>query len=295
MMKTASSTDAMVRNPVGRYVLPTENTLVWCESATLCGAIVWGAPTVDDVEKVLAVFDGYRSEHMAPSFRVILDGRNIEGIDPDGLALLFQWLTQHRVELSRRVELQIGVVARGSILGVTLSGILPTLGETHAFRVVSDPRSAFCELSERGDELFDEVEQAAAEARRLPYELRRLREELTTQPRNATLAGVSRVLKIAQRTLQRQLQQAGTTFRDELREARFLRAKELLVDGSDKISVVARRLGVSQGALTQLIREKSGHTPAELRRLLRAPTSSTRRLPAAFHPRREPRDRRAPT
>jgi hypothetical protein len=39
------------------------------------------------------------------------------------------------------------------------------------------------------------------------------------------------------------------------------------VSGGDKVAAVARRLGLSVGALNRLVRETVGCTPIELRRL----------------------------
>ena len=269
-VQAAASFDAMISDPVGSFFAPSTTSLVWCQSPTLGGAVVWGQPGRDEVERLLTLFDVYQSSKLASCFAVILDGRGIEAIDPDGLAVLLQWLDVRRVDLMARVQIQFGVVTPNSILGVTLSGILPIVGKTHEFRVVADPLVAFRELSPEGESLCAEVERAVAHARGVPDELRRLRDHLRSHPLEATLEAAASALGVAERSLQRHLQEASTTFRAEVRSARYLRARELLVGGNDKVATVARRVGLSEGALTQLVREKSGHTPAELRRLDRA-------------------------
>jgi AraC-like DNA-binding protein len=71
------------------------------------------------------------------------------------------------------------------------------------------------------------------------------------------------------RSLQRQLWQAGVSFRDEQAAARFRCAEEMLRT-DDKVSAIAAQLGLSAQGLTQLTRARTGLTPAELRRRLRS-------------------------
>jgi AraC-like DNA-binding protein len=150
-------------------------------------------------------------------------------------------------------------------VGATLSGILPVVGRTHRFRVVTDPLEAFRAVSPTGDALSKEVDDLAAEARGVPMEVSRLRALLRARPQRG-VAGAAAALGIPGRTLQRQLARTGTSFSGELRDALYDRVRQMLVDGDEKIAVIARRVGLSEGTLTRLVREKSGRTPGELRR-----------------------------
>jgi AraC-like DNA-binding protein len=81
-----------------------------------------------------------------------------------------------------------------------------------------------------------------------------------------TVEDAARALRISTRSLQRMLKDNGTSFQQEIRTARFLKAEELVRSTDDKLSVIAGRVGITEGALTQLFREKVGCTPAEYRR-----------------------------
>jgi AraC-like DNA-binding protein len=266
-VERSPSLDAFLRDPIGRWFSSSERVLVFCAGPSLGGAVAWGRPTRDDTERLLRAFEGgFRHPKVAPTFDVVLDGRAIEGVDPDGLEALLGWLAAQQAELATRIGLQFGVIA-DTVVGVTLAGILPTLGDTHRFRVVRDPREAFRALSKDGDALCDALERAVALVRSVPRELGELREKLRAGGvARASLASLARALGVSPRTLQRVLQETGTTFRDEVRDARFAVASALLVDGDEKIAGVARRVGLSETALTELVREKTGATPAELRR-----------------------------
>jgi AraC-like DNA-binding protein len=239
--------------------------VVYCASPVLLGCTAWGRPAVDDVERMLAAFEGYKSASVAHRFDVVLDGRAIEGVDPDALSVLLSWLAARRAELLDRLRVQYGVIADG-MTGLLLSGILPMLGETHPFRVVRDTREALCALSTDGDAICDELDRVVAQARDTPKALRELRDLLRSGSRGATIERAARSLNVSVRSLQRTLAESGTTFRDEVRDARFAEVQALLVGSDDKVAAVARRVGVSENALTQLVREKTGVTPAELRK-----------------------------
>jgi AraC-like DNA-binding protein len=264
-MERAVSFDAFAINPVGRWILSSPTMLVFCASPVLAGCVAWGRPTPDDVSRTVAAFDAYKSAFVAHRFDVVLDGRAIDGIDPDALAVLLTWLGARRTELLDRLRVQYGVIADG-MTGLLLSGILPMLGETHPFRVVRDTREALRALSTDGNAICDELDRLVGQARATPWELRELRELLRSGSRGATIERAAKSLKVSVRSLQRALAESGTTFRDEVRDARFAEVQALLVGGDDKVAAVARRVGVSENALTQLVREKAGVTPAELRK-----------------------------
>jgi AraC-like DNA-binding protein len=267
-MERARSADAFVRAPVGRWILASPTTLVFAASPELVGCFAWGRPAREDIEGMLAMFLALRSATVARSFDVVLDGSGIEGVDPAALACLLGWLTSHRAELVDRIRVQYGVIHDGMI-GVLLAGILPVLGETHAFRVVRDPGEAFRALSTDGDAIFRELEALVTHARSTVPELRALRELLRSSAsgsRGATIERAATTLGVSVRSLQRGLAESGTTFRDEVRDARFEEVQALLVGSDDKVATIARRAGISENALTQLVREKSGVTPAELRK-----------------------------
>ncbi len=255
---------AFLRDPVGSWLVASPTAVVFCAASDLCGCTAWGRPSRADVERLLEVFGGFRHPKLAARFDVILDGRAIEGVDPDALQLLIAWLDERKTELAARVRVQYGVIA-DTLVGVTLAGILPVLGETHDYRVVRDPREAFRDLSPAWEALADEVDAAVAQARGAPRELRELRDLLRARAA-ATIETAARALGVSVRTLQRVLQEGGTTFRDEVRDARFGAARELLVHGDDKVAAIARRVGLSENALARLVREKTGVTPAELRK-----------------------------
>ena len=82
----------------------------------------------------------------------------------------------------------------------------------------------------------------------------------------ARLSRGARRLGRSERSLQRDLQQAGTTFRGELEAARVELARALLVDTDLKIDSVARKVGCASAAhFATLFRRVAGETPSAYR------------------------------
>jgi AraC-like DNA-binding protein len=135
---------------------------------------------------------------------------------------------------------------------------------------VSDPYAAYRSLAgDGGDALCREVQTLVDEASRVPVLLRDLRALLRREHRTTDLAAAALALGKSTRTLQRVLGEHGTSFQGELREARFVEACAALGGTEEKVAAVASRLGITEGSLTQLLRERTGHTPSEYRRLQR--------------------------
>jgi transcriptional regulator GlxA family with amidase domain len=81
-----------------------------------------------------------------------------------------------------------------------------------------------------------------------------------------TLAAAARRQGRSERSLQRDLQQGGTTFRAELEAARVELARALLVDTDLKIDSVARKVGCASAAhFATLFRRVAGETPSAYR------------------------------
>ncbi|MCA6062313.1 helix-turn-helix transcriptional regulator [Thalassolituus marinus] len=77
---------------------------------------------------------------------------------------------------------------------------------------------------------------------------------------------IARVLNCSARTLQRRLQVAGTSYREELNLVRYKLARSYLEDPSLQIIDVAMLLGYSEHSVfTRAFREWSGKTPQDFR------------------------------
>ena len=96
-------------------------------------------------------------------------------------------------------------------------------------------------------------------------ELRRL---LSSSP-GIVLETAARALGRPPRSLQRELERDGSTFRAEVERARVELAKTLLSTTDLKLEVIAQRVDCSAASLARLFRRLTGESPSDYRRLER--------------------------
>jgi AraC-like DNA-binding protein len=214
---------------------------------------------------------------------LLMDGRSIEGIDFDALGALLDWIRTHLPRIRPRIRRRVGVISAGAA-GMVLAGISPVLGWTADVSMAPDVASGLRELGAANPEaLAAEVDALVAGLRDTPALLVDLRVLLRARRGNLSLAEAARELGVSTRSLQRAVAQAGSSYRAEEFDARLDAALELLRSDA-KIASIASRLGVTEGALARLVRQ---------RRRARTRSSSTRRLRRWTSPSRGTRHRPA--
>jgi AraC-like DNA-binding protein len=271
-VEQADSVDAFIAAPVGRYVV-LRTCVAWVESPSLGGAIGWGRPDADATRENLASFHALWAPGMAPRVTLVLDGGRLDAVLPESIAILVGWAAEHRLQLMDRVAVQVGVIPEG-IAGFALAGILSTFDAAHAYRVVQSSheamRRALPDEPVRAAALGAELDAVVVRAIGTPPELAELGRLVRQRAASLTVDQAASALAVSSRSLQRLLRSCGTTFQEELRRGRHEAASELLATTDAKVAVVASRVGLSEQALTQLFRERSGETPGAFRARVRS-------------------------
>jgi AraC-like DNA-binding protein len=264
-MEECSDHEELFRDPVGRW-MPTGNGLFWCHSTTLCGMAVWGRPGPAETLVLLRILEGYR--RLAPRFDVLQDASAVDAIDLEALAVLLAWIREHEHVLRDHVRTRIAVIPPG-VAGLALASIAPALALGAPVSIVTDVRHAFETLLPDGAAaLHDDVQRLIAATRGVTPIVLALRRALGEARGDLDLPMVARQLGTSVRSLQRQLAEAGVTFRIEQADARFRAAQEFLRT-DEKLAAVASRVGLSEDGLNELVRARTGMTSGELRRRLR--------------------------
>lgn len=265
-MEQASSAAEFVRSPVGRW-FATRTMIAWVTTPSLGGFATWGRSAVEDVTANVHLFEGLFA--LPAPVDLLMDGRSIEGIDFDALGALLDWVRTHLPRIRPRIRRRVGVISAGAA-GMVLAGISPVLGWTADVSMAPDVASGLRELGAATPEaLAAEVDALVAGLRDTPALLVDLRVLLRARRGNLSLAEAARELGVSTRSLQRAVAQAGSSYRTEEFDARLDAALELLRSDA-KIASIASRLGVTEGALARLVRQRTGMTPAEYRAAQRA-------------------------
>jgi len=257
-----------LRAPLGCWAA-ARSGLVWCASPTLLGATLWGTPSPEDLAELVSLLRAIEplcESTVGPRVTLVFDTSGLERLSEDGLRALVGWLHEERDWLRRRVRLQVSVLGDG-VEAMAIAGLLPFVGDTHPFRTARSLDAGLAIAGDAGDAaaLSTALAARAAATRGTPRLVAALRGILRQRPGDLHLALAARRLAVSTRTLQRELERAGTSFRDEQREACFAAAVELLTTTDLKVAAVAGRIGISEQKLTLLMREHARTTPAAFR------------------------------
>jgi AraC-like DNA-binding protein len=199
-------------------------------------------------------------------FDVVTDGSRIESIDGAAFDVMLGYLCEKLPTYAATIRRQ-AIIHPAGLPGAAIAGLLPTIGSYYQWKIFAEARAGFAWLERPdGDALCDEIAAVAVQSSGVTPWRRILGDALREEPDSVTLATVARRLARSERSLQRDLMQAGTTFRAELEAARVQLARALLVDTDLKIDAVARRVGCASAAhFATLFRWVAGEPPSAYR------------------------------
>jgi len=259
-MRTAT-VDDFVRDPIGRYVVGSWY-IVWVDSPRLAGAAFFGRPDSRDLPDIARVTTLPETWSDPDGYDILVDWSSIDGLDP----LAFAGLSTH---LKRVLDLTIrlrraAIVRPPGMTGAIVAGVFHDDAPRSRAALFTDRVEAVAWLGLAGS-VHKRVEQLLSTHFAAPPFLRALRDRLARRG-GATLASEARALGLSDRTLSRQLHEAGTSFRGEVERARVRAAEALLVDTELKLDAVARQVGfASRTHFSQFFRRATGESPSEFR------------------------------
>jgi AraC-like DNA-binding protein len=256
VLRPASDIDAFLRAPHGRY-LAGPHHFVWCASPSLVGSCHWGRLEGEEMLRMLRFLDLGAS--LAPPIDIYMDGKDVVAWDDTAFAQLVTTLTERRDELSHLIKRQAVVLAPG-LPGAVMAGIKQLAVGGFDLRFFEEREPALKWLVPA--EVRAHIDEVAREVRGQDAFLRALHAALAQELDHATLDSVAAALRTSTRSLQRELRNRDTSFRQELQRARVAAAERLLADPTAKVEAVARAVGcASSSHLATLFRRHRGHPP----------------------------------
>jgi AraC-like DNA-binding protein len=152
--------------------------------------------------------------------------------------------------------------------GATVSGFFSAVQAPFPISIWDDGVAALAQLGAADPKaLYGAVAAAIEEASGAPEALRHLQAYLEDHLVSPTLEGAAAALSISERTLQRRLSDAQTTFSDQIQEARLRRAEARLLETDEPVTRIALSLGFNTSQhFSSVFRKRRGVTPTELRR-----------------------------
>jgi AraC-like DNA-binding protein len=260
-LQLASDAGDFCANPVGRYYAGRRHC-VFAHSSTLLGFASWGRPDVEDVTELLRLCEIGLGPRAMP-YRWLVDVRGLELVVPATFALFLDYTHKNRDALGRNISRQAQLRPEG-LVGAILSGFSHLARLPYPDRTFGDVEEALAWLEieqEEGVTLLADLDGIRTGASETNAVVERIRRELDAAGA-LTADRAARLLGMSTRSFQRALQQAGTTYRMELRSFRIRRAQQLLRDGHHSLSWIAGELGFSSAQhFATAYRRAVGDTP----------------------------------
>ena len=224
-MLRAEGREAFANAPTGRFIAG-RTWLHFCANPELFGVAFFGKPDANDVAALV---------------QSLVDASRLERVDPGAFEVLATYVRDRRADLGARVT-RLALVRPAGIEGAVVAGFYPVSGAPYPVSLFEDARAALAWLGSEAS-LADELASCVDEARGEPALLGALRALLRGRLADATVDEACRVLGVSERTLQRRLQDAGTTFQTELTGARIEEAKRRLHASDAPITTIALDVG----------------------------------------------------
>jgi AraC-like DNA-binding protein len=269
-MRAAESIAHFLEEPVGQYVI-RRHLMVWCQSPRLCGSAFWGRPDATDVDELAQLYDLDLRPGLTTPFDVITDGRYLTEIDVFAMQRLVRYWVRRIPELGKRIRKQ-AVIRPGGLSGIIMAGVYQVFQPRHALQIFDNAGAAYQWIDpESGAQAAAEVESILDEVRGASPTLEALRRYIGDNLADLEIAGAARALGLSERSLQRALNEVGTSFRAEVIAARVRTAETLLAQTDMPIAEVGRIVGcISAAHFSALFRRITKQSPAQYRAAARA-------------------------
>jgi AraC-like DNA-binding protein len=262
-MRAAISVDDFLARPLGSYLVGA-TFVYWCARPRLCGFSLWGRPSATDIETIVRA-KKYELAPTTPRHASVADGRRLTGIDVAAYEVFAKYVAENHALRGDRIERLAYLAPPTGAVSAVAVGFFQVNAFPYPVSKFDDLPSALAWLGHADDRLaieLEEIQAGAAGGTSLLDALRRL----LAGSLDATMADAAHALSLSERTLQRRLQEARTTFQDEVARARITKAETLMAESDRPISAIALDVGfASPQHFSRRFRELHGASPTDWR------------------------------
>lgn len=264
MQLAATTIEDFSRNPVGKYVAgPT--FAHYCVTPTFWGVTLWGRPNQKDAVQLGRTLIAEIAPSAEPHVSLV-DASRLVGGDVGAFVAFERYMSRHAEALAKYV-LRLALVRPSGLEGAIVAGAYDVIERPYEVSVFGDVEGALAWLDARdGLAIAKAIADMHASATSTPALLGTLRTWLDKHLAEPSIADAASTLAVSERSLQRKLQENGTTFQEEIAEARVRAAKRLLVDGDASLTTIALEVGcASPQHFSALFRRLTGESPSAWR------------------------------
>jgi AraC-like DNA-binding protein len=237
--------------------------LIWCATPRLAGLIQWGTLSTASMHDMLGLGTRLVCDVLdTPSLLVDFRGVDcVHTVDVSGFVERARVATVARGRVARLV-----VVLPAGLSGIVIGGAVALIAAPCRPMFASEIGPALASVGHEHLAAYDAVDQIAIDARGPRLIAARVRNELERNLVDVTVEACAAALHTSERTMQRRLREAGTSFGEQLRRARVGAAWELLRFSDLKIDAIAARVGLGTASrMSAVFRAEMGVTPTQFR------------------------------
>jgi AraC-like DNA-binding protein len=249
-------------NPAGSYVAG-KSWLYFMFDETLSGFALWGSPEPDDMEGLVRLME---LELDRPLHAGLVDVRYVEGFSARSFAILSGYVVRSAVQLSRIIS-HTSMVRRPGLLGAIAHGFFGATASPFPVSFHDELTEGFERVGARDPRAWAAALDAARTAAAGVHpSLLATRLYLDGHLSGPSIDAAARAAGVSSRTLQRRLKELGTSFADEIVEARVRAAARLLEETAQPVTTIAFQVGFSSPQhMSSQFRRLRGLTPTEHR------------------------------
>jgi AraC-like DNA-binding protein len=254
---------ALIADPHGTFLV--RRRLAYCAvSPALVSVIAWGHITAGDADELGEILTAQERAEVRPHASLV-QFQHIESVDELAVQRIAAFMRAHH-DAQARLVTQEAVVRGDGPIGMMVAGFYDVVAPPYPVRVVGTVAEGLAWLgfaAAQIDAWSAELAAALATAQRTDDVVVALRDLLSGHHASIDSAEAARRLGVSERTLQRRLHAADTTFQTELLAARVRAAQNLLLRTDLDVKAIALQVGApSPQSFSQLFRQLTGETPS---------------------------------
>lgn len=264
-LRRASDLADFLDRPMASYLVGSTYAYFYIDPG-FTGLSVWGIPSLEETTTLNKAMDVVVGKHGAAHLSLV-DSRRLARVDPITFATMAKYVGDRREVFGRLIRRQAMICSEG-LAGAVVAGFFTVLRPAYPYSVFYRLEEALSWLDNpHGGDLVTEL-LASLERTALDDPLiHALRQLLVAPDRRYDVSTAARGLGVSTRTLQRKLQQYGTSFQRELQAAQMQRAQEMMLHSSQSLSEIALEVGFSSlQHFSTVFHKVTGKTPRHWRR-----------------------------
>jgi AraC-like DNA-binding protein len=261
-LSVTADADLFMQDPVGRCLVGP-SWLYWCADPELYGIAFWGRPAREGVGALTRALEVELGAKAVPH-RSLVDASRLESVDAEAFELLSAYVRNNHRALAVRVT-RLALIRPKGLTGATAAGFFAVLDAPYPVSVLDDAAAALASLDHDIAVLAD-IAAILSDVTGIDPVVASLRAVLADDLVSADLARAARGLGLSERSLQRKLRAAGTTFQSELNAVRLREARQKMMQSNAPLTRIALDVGYpSLSHFSTQFRKDCGQTPSQWR------------------------------